>query len=84
VGLYRNGAGYLVAAFTHNATGYSAPVTLFRSAQPIDSVTFFPAPDSNAGTLGVLARTDAGVVLVSLNWYHDALSRIIRPRRTSP
>lgn len=67
-----------MAAFTHNATGYSAPVELIRSAQPLVSVTYFPAPDTTAGTLGLLTHVGRGVILVSLNWNHDALSRTLR------
>lgn len=81
VGVWKTGDGYLVAAFIRQEDGYSAPIDLVRSTQPIRSVTFFPSPDANSGNLGLVEDTGHGIALVTLFWDHDALSRIIRPPR---
>lgn len=78
VGLWHTGDAYVVAAYTRQAGEFSAPVELLRSTQPIRSVTYFPAPDANSGTLGVLAEHGDSVASVSLDWNHEALSRTLR------
>nr|WP_315254756.1 hypothetical protein [uncultured Duganella sp.] len=70
VGVWKTGAGYLVAAYVRQAAGFSAPVPLLRSTQPIKSVTYFPSPDAPGGKLSVLTRVDGAITLVSLSWYH--------------
>lgn len=78
VGLWRLRDAHVVAAYIRDERGVSAHVELLRSAQPIRSVTYFPAPDTNAGTLGLVQRAPDGVVLLSMSWDHIALSRSLR------
>ncbi|MCX7291909.1 hypothetical protein [Janthinobacterium sp.] len=77
IGLWKTSADYLVAAFIQQEGGYSVPVELVRSKLPLRSVTFFPSPDSNTGTLGLLEHTESGIALISLHWNHAALSKIL-------
>lgn len=77
VGLWQTDDGYVVAAYTGRAGGFGAPVELLRSTRALRSVTYFPAPDTNAGTLGIVMEGGDGVALVSLGWHHDALSRAL-------
>lgn len=76
VGIWRMGAYDVLAAYLRNDDGFSAPVELARSRQPLRSVTYFPAPDANSGRLTVLTRTDTGMAVVSLEWEHAALSKL--------
>jgi hypothetical protein len=78
VGVWQSGTDYLVAAYIRRDAGLSVPVELVRAAHPIRSVTYFPAPDTNAGRLGLLQETDTGMAIVSVNWNHTALSRALR------
>lgn len=78
VGVWQAGETWFVAAFVRQAEGFSAPVELLRSRQPIRSVSYFPSPDTNTGRLGLVADTGHGVALVSLDWDHDAMTRAMR------
>lgn len=81
VGLWKAADGYVVAAYIRRDTGFSAPIELLRSGQPTRSVTFFPAPDVNAGNLYLLIDTGQGVAQVALLWDHAAISRLLRDRQ---
>jgi hypothetical protein len=81
VGLWQANGSYVVAAYTRHGGDVGTPVELLRSARPIRSVTYFPSPDSNSGTLGLLADHGDGVASISLDWNHDALSRTLRAQK---
>lgn len=78
IGVWKTADGYLVAAFLQEGSGYAAPIPVLRTKEPIASVTYFPAPDSNSGRLALVQHTASGVVMVSLDWNHNALSRRLR------
>lgn len=78
VGIWQTGTDYLVAAYIRRDAGFSMPVELVRAAHAIRSVTYFPAPDTNAGRLGLLEEMDSGLAVVCVNWDHRALSRALR------
>ena len=77
VGLWKLDEDYLVAAYIRQDGGFSVPVELVRSTQPIKSVTYFPSPDSHSGKLGLLESTPSGIALLSLGWDHTVLSKIL-------
>ena len=77
VGLWKLDEDYLVAAYIRQDGGFSVPVELVRSTQPIKSVTYFPSPDSHSGKLGLLESTPSGIALLSLSWDHTVLSKIL-------
>lgn len=81
VGIWKTAEGYLLAAYFQRDDGFSAPVELLRSRQPLKSVTYFPAPDANAGKLGLLVSTDGGNAVIDLDWDHTALSRSASAKR---
>lgn len=78
VGVWQAGETWLVAAFIRQQQGYSAPVELLRSRQPIRSVSYFPSPDTNTGRLGLVVDSGKTIALVSLDWNHDAITRAMR------
>jgi hypothetical protein len=78
VGIWSTGAYDVLAAYLRNDDGFSVPVELARSRQPLRSVTYFPAPDANSGRLTLLTRTDIGMAVVGLEWEHAALSKLRR------
>lgn len=78
VGVWQAGETWLVAAFIRQQQGYSAPVELLRSRQPVRSVSYFPSPDTNTGRLGLVVDTGKAIALVSLDWDHDAMTRAMR------
>lgn len=78
VGLWKTADGYLVAAFVRHENGFGTPLALLRSTQPINSASYFPSPDSNTGSLGLLVNSTSGIALVSLYWDHIALSKTLR------
>lgn len=78
VGVWQAGETWLVAAFIRQQQGYSAPITLLRSRQPIRSVSYFPSPDTNTGRLGLVVDSGKTIALVSLDWNHDAMTRAMR------
>lgn len=78
VGVWQSGVSWLVAAFIRRSGGYSEPIELLRSRQPIRSVSYFPSPDTNTGRLGLVADSGKAIALVSLDWDHIALSRTLR------
>lgn len=81
IGLWKTGDSYLIAAFVRHENGVSAPIELLRSTQPINSVSYFPSPDSNTGSLGLLVNSTSGIALVSLYWDHIALSKTLRAEK---
>ncbi|AXA92727.1 hypothetical protein DPH57_17180 [Massilia sp. YMA4] len=81
VGVWQANGAYVVAAYTQHAGVFSAPVELLRSTQPIRSVTYFPSPDSNSGTLGLLADRGDSLASINLDWNHEALSRTLRAQK---
>lgn len=78
IGLWQTGADHIVAAYLRRDEGFSVPMELIRAAHPLRSVTYFPAPDTNAGQLGLLEDMGAGMAVVSVYWNHAALSRMLR------
>lgn len=78
VGVWQTGETWLVAAFIRQQQGYSVPVELLRSRQPIRSVSYFPSPDTNTGRLGLVVDSGKTIALVSLDWDHDAMTRAMR------
>lgn len=78
VGVWQTDDGYLVAAFIHEEGVFSELVELMRSKYPIRSVSFFPSPDSNSGTLGVTGEIGGNVALINMDWNHAAMSRVLR------
>ena len=81
VGVWQAGETWLLAAFIRQQQGYSAPVELLRSRQPIRSVSYFPSPDTNTGRLGLVVDSEKTIALVSLDWDHDAITRTMRPAK---
>lgn len=77
IGLWKTSEDYLVAAFMRRESGFSAPIELLRSAQQIKSVTFFPSPDTNTGGLGLVVNTENGIALLTLDWDHSRLSKVL-------
>ena len=78
VGVWQTGETWLVAVFIRQQQGYSVPVELLRSRQPIRSVSYFPSPDTNTGRLGLVVDSGKTIALVSLDWDHDAMTRAMR------
>lgn len=83
IGLWKTSEGSLLAAFVQREDGFSAPIELVQSKQQIKSVTFFPSPDTSTGSLGLLAITENGVALLSLDWDHSALSKSLASESTA-
>lgn len=81
VGLWKSADDYRVAAYIRYADGFSKPVELLRSGQPIKSATFFPAPDANSGHLYLLMDTGKTVAQLALYWNHDSFSQLLRGRQ---
>lgn len=75
VGLWRSGNAYIVAAYLGRDGRFGTPVELVRSTQPIRGVTYFPAPDANAGKVGLVVSGNRGTLLIGLGWHHAALSK---------
>lgn len=75
VGIWRGPKGDIIASFARQGNAFSTPQPLLRSPLPISSVTYFPAPDTPAGTLGLVQQDGRGVTLYHLNWYHADIPR---------
>lgn len=73
VGIWRGREGDVVASFSRQGDSFSVPRPLLRSPLPVRSVTYFPAPDTPAGTLGLVQEDRSGVTLYHLQWYHADL-----------
>lgn len=78
VGIWKTVDSYIVAAFIKRHNVYTSPMEIARSAKPLKSVTFFPSPDSNGGSLWLLQNSKKEVSIISLGWDHSALSEILR------
>jgi hypothetical protein len=72
VGLWRTGARSVVQAFSKLPDGrFTEPRPVLTSRLPLRSVTYFPAPDSRSGRLGLVQDGPAGETrLISLDWSH--------------
>jgi hypothetical protein len=74
VGVWQEGTGSAVRYFSKRPDGgFTAPKPLLTSASPLRSVTYFPAPDSPAGQLGLVQEAGDGVRLISVNWSHRGI-----------
>lgn len=81
VGVFQTSDSYIVAAFIKRENLYTSPVELVRSAKPVKSVTFFPSPDSNGGSLWLLQNSESETSVITLGWDHSALSKLLRSDR---
>jgi hypothetical protein len=75
VGLWREKDRSVVRAFSILPGGRpGAPVTILTSTLPLRSVTYFPAPDSQSGRLGLVQEAPSGEVrLIGLDWSHPGI-----------
>ncbi|MGH8076118.1 MAG: hypothetical protein ACREPE_02170 [Lysobacter sp.] len=79
VGLWRDDVGVRLYAFTRdNAGAFSDPKLVLSSTLPLRSVSYFPAPDSPSGRLGLVQEAGDEIRLLSLDWYHP---QVYPPRR---
>lgn len=78
IGIWKTVDSYIVAAFIKRNNVYTLPMEIVRSEKPLKSVTFFPSPDSNGGSLWLLQNSEKEVSIISLGWDHSALSKILR------
>lgn len=76
VGLWRDDRRSAVRAFSSLPDGgFTAPVPVLTSSLPLRSVTYFPAPDTPSGRLGLVQEGPRGETrLISLDWSHPGLS----------
>jgi hypothetical protein len=81
IGLWKMGNDFVIAAFVRQEDEFSEPVELIRSRHPIRSVTFFPSPDSNTGTLGMIGESESGIALISVDWNHSAMSSTLKSEK---
>jgi hypothetical protein len=72
LGLWQTDEGSIVATFVRSdgrTVGRVEP--LFRSSLPLTSIAYFPAPDTQAGRIGVVQQAGPGVArLIGYDWYH--------------
>jgi len=74
LGLWSSSGKSVVASFRTSAKGeVAAPRVLFSSSAPIKSISFFPSPDSPAGTISLAQLVDPMTVQLSTyRWNHEA------------
>jgi len=74
LGLWSSSGTSVVASFrTSEKGGATMPRVLFRSSAPIKSISFFPSPDSPAGTISLAQIVDPeSVQLSTYRWNHEA------------
>lgn len=72
VGVWQDGASWIVAEFKVSIGGeVSEPRPLLRSSLPLRSVSFFPSPDTNSGSLYLVREaTENEVRVARLSWWH--------------
>jgi hypothetical protein len=71
VGLWRGQGRYTVAGFWSREGGFSVPRKLLDSTLPLRSVAYFPAPDSNSGSL-FLVQDMGGVLRLSRYFWRES------------
>lgn len=72
LGLWQTDEGSVVATFVRRDGATVGKVEpLFRSSLPLTSIAYFPAPDTQAGLIGVVQQAGGGVTrLIDYDWYH--------------
>ncbi|MGZ8284256.1 MAG: hypothetical protein ACXW27_01270 [Allosphingosinicella sp.] len=75
VGLWRDKGRSVVRAFSSLPGGrFTDPVPVLTSNLPLRSVTYFPAPDTPSGRLGLVQEDPRGETrLISLDWSHPTI-----------
>jgi hypothetical protein len=77
VGVWKNRQTATLAIFARSADGIqSIPAPLLRSKLPVRGVSYLPAPDSPAGTLGITQEVAPGELrLINVWWTHRDFTR---------
>lgn len=71
VGVWRQGSASKLYAFSRDAAGgFGAARPLLESSLPLRSVSYFPAPDSPSGRLGLVQEAAGELRLISIDWFH--------------
>ncbi|MGO1073413.1 hypothetical protein [Lysobacter sp. CA199] len=71
VGLWREASASKLYAFSRDAAGrFGAARLLLDSRLPLRSVSYFPAPDSPSGRLGLVQEAAGEIRLISIDWFH--------------
>ncbi|MEH6419849.1 hypothetical protein [Pseudomonas sp. CGJS7] len=71
VGVWRGTSASKLYAFSRDAAGrFGAPRLLLDSTLPLRSVSYFPAPDSPSGRLGLVQQAPGEIRLISVDWFH--------------
>ena len=72
VGIWQDGKRAVVAGYTSSPdAGYTTPRTVLSSSLPLRSVSYFPAPDTRSGRLGLLQKQADGTLrLIGVDWSH--------------
>lgn len=75
LGLWRDEGRSVVRAFSSLPAGrFTDPVPVLTSTLPLRSVTYFPAPDTPSGRLGLVQEDPrGGTRLISLDWSHPGI-----------
>ena len=74
-GIWRRGQGSVVASFARLSDGrFTKPRVLLASSRPLRSVSYFPNPDTAAGTLGLIQDNGGAINLITLRWSHRSLA----------
>lgn len=70
VGLWREASAWKLYAFARDDAGkFSAMHPLLESDLPLRSVSYFPAPDSPSGRLGLVQEAAGEIRLISIDWF---------------
>lgn len=74
IGLWQGKEAWIVAAFTEGDTKPHGPAKiLLTSQEPLRGVTYFPAPDTQSGRIGLVQQADARTVrLIGYDWSHQS------------
>lgn len=74
IGLWQGKKTWIVAAFSEQDDGSDGPAKiLLTSREPLRGVTYFPAPDTQSGRIGLVQQANAGTVrLMGYDWYHQS------------
>lgn len=76
-GIWRKGDMSVVASFSKSSDGsFTEPRVLLKSSLPLKSITYFPNPDSPAGSLGLIQERGKKITLISLHWSHPSLANV--------
>lgn len=77
IGLWRRRGEAVLQAFSVSEAGeVSSAIPVLKSDLPVRSVSYFPAPDTPSGRLGLVQEDRSGAIrLIGLDWYHSGLFR---------